>query len=197
MSINPRIVPDAVAGGSDVLPDTAHAPGNPVTGNRGVVLVDGNGNVVKATDNGDGTATLNVAGGTPAAANVLTGSLSHAVTTGAATIITVPAGRTWVGTVGISCSVSVTAAATTQGLARGVVAVAGAGVTPSAGTVLAVDAKAAANAATGTVGSQGGNALAMPLTVIAPIGNSVTVTLASTITGTVGQVDAYASGALQ
>jgi hypothetical protein len=122
------------------------------------------------------------------------GFQTFTATTGATTLLTVAAGRTWVGTVGAACAVGIAAASATAGQARAVFATAGTGVTPAAGTVLAVEAKAGANAATGTVGSNGARTATMPLTIIAPAGNSVTVTVATTQAGTASVVDAWASG---
>lgn len=134
-------------------------------------------------------------GGAATAANILTGTFNVLATTAATTVITVPAGRTWVGTVAISCACATAAAGTTAGQARAVVTTAGTGVTP-AGTVVACDARNGANAATGTVGSQAANSLSVPLTVIAPAGNSVTVQAASTIAGSAASVDVACVGAL-
>jgi hypothetical protein len=80
--------------------------------------------------------------------------------------------------------------------ATATISVAGAGVTPAAGTVGAVSAKAAANAATGTVGSQAASFGSIPLVVVAPAGNAVTIQVATVCTGQSPQVDATASGVL-
>lgn len=133
----------------------------------------------------------------PTTANILNGFATAAATTGATTLITIPATRTWVGTVGLSCATAIAAASATAGQARGVITTAGTNVTPAAGTVMACEAKAGANAAAGTVGSSADHFTFVPLTVIAPAGNSVTVQVTSTIAGTAGVVDAWASGALQ
>jgi len=130
----------------------------------------------------------------PVAADVVNGYQQFSVTTGATTLLTVAAGETWTGHIGASCAVGIAAASATAGRARAEFATAGTGVTPAAGTVLAVEAKSGANAATGTVGSNGNNNASMPLTVIAPAGNSVTVTVATTQAGTASTVDAWASG---
>jgi hypothetical protein len=61
---------------------------------------------------------------------------------------------------------------------------------------MACEAKAGANALTGLVGTQGSNNQTMPLTVIAPAGNSVTVQATTTLAGTASVVDSWASGAL-
>ena len=134
--------------------------------------------------------------GAATAANVLTGFQSFTSTTAATTVVTIPAGRTWVGTVGVSCAVSIAAASSTAGQARAVVTVAGTGVTPAAGTILAAEAKVGANAATGTVGGSESRSATSPFTVIAPAGNSVTIQVASTNAGTASVVDCWATGAL-
>lgn len=130
------------------------------------------------------------------AAQVLDGFASFAATTVATTLLTIPAGRTWVGTVGGSVAVSVAAAAATAGKARAVFSTAGAAAVPAAGTILALEAQAGANAATGTAGSGGNSAQTVPVTVIAPAANAVQLQVTTTITGTAGVVDAYALGAL-
>lgn len=147
--------------------------------------------VIKAAP---GAGALNVTPGAPAASNILVGVLSHAITTAATTLMTVPAGRTWTGMVVVTCTTSVAAASATAGQARAVVTTAGVGVVPAAGSVLAAEARAGANAATGTVGSSNSVTQSIPLTVVAPAGNAVTVQVASTIS--TGVVDVSASGAL-
>lgn len=133
----------------------------------------------------------------PASADVLVGYLSHTATTGAATLITVPAGRTWVGMIAIACAVDNAGANAVEGRARAVIATAGTGVVPAAGTLLAVEAKAGANVAAGTVGTQGSASVSVRVLVQAPAGNTVTLTLASTIAGTAGVCDVSAIGELQ
>lgn len=133
----------------------------------------------------------------PATGDILDASLSHTATTAATTIITVPAGRTWVGYIFISCAVGIAAASTVAGQARGVISTAGTGPFPAAGNYFPVEAKCGANAATGTVGMSGNNSGAVIMTVTAPAGNSVTVQGTTTITGTAGAVDYSAIGNLQ
>lgn len=165
--------------------------GDPV-GRTTVYVEDSSGNPVRVST----SAPLPVLPGAPTAANSLTGYQTFTSTTGATTLITVPAGRTWVGTIGAACSVAVAAAAATAGQARAVFTTAGTNVTPAAGTVFAIETRAGANAAAGTVGSESSSSLSMPLTVIAPAGNTVTVQVASTQAGTNSIVDAWASGNL-
>lgn len=169
---------------------------DPVTGDavgrQAIYAEDASGNPVRVTS----TSPLPVTSGAPAAANILNGFLSFAATTGATTLITIPAGRTWKGEIGVSCAAAVAAASTVAGQARGVVAVAGTNVVPAAGTIMAVEAKAGANAATGTVGAQAANEGSMKAVVVAPAGNAVTVTVATTQAGTSSVVDAWASGEL-
>lgn len=141
---------------------------------------------------------LRVAPQRPTAADIVTGYLQHTSTTGAATVLTVAAGRTWVGVVTVSVAASKAAAATGNGLVSALIATAGTNVSPAAATVLAVSARIGANAATGTTGTSGSNSLAMKMTITAPAGNSVTLSLASTLTSTTeGAVDASCFGVLQ
>lgn len=135
----------------------------------------------------------------PVAANVVAGTISHSTTTAAATLITVPQARVWIGTIGITAACQSPAANATTSSVRGLIATAGTNVTPAAGTVLAVEAKNGANSATGTVGTQGEAANAIPnFVVIAPAGNAVTLTAATTIgTGGTAVADYFASGLLQ
>ena len=142
------------------------------------------------------SAPLPTSAGAATAANVLAGFQSFTSTTAATTVVTIPAGRTWVGTVGVSCAVGIAAASATAGQARAVVTTAGTGVTPAAGTILAAEAKVGANSATGTVGGSGSQSASAAFTVIAPAGNSVTIQVASTNAGTASVVDCYATGAL-
>lgn len=130
-------------------------------------------------------------------ANVLVGFQSFTATTAATTVLTVPAGRTWVGTLNISASVTNAAVNAVQGQARAVVTTAGAGVTPAAGTIAAVEARAGANAATGTVGTQGNAHINVNAVVVAPAGNAVQIQVTTTIAGTAGVVDISANGSLQ
>lgn len=131
--------------------------------------------------------------GAPAATDVLAGFLSHAATTAAAALITVPAGRTWTGTISVAAAASTAAGVAAAGQARAVVTTAGVGAIP-AGTLMAAEARSAANAATGTSGDSNSTALSVPVVVVAPAGNAVTVQVASTIT--TGVVDVSASGML-
>jgi hypothetical protein len=135
--------------------------------------------------------------GTIMAANILDGVQTFTATTAATTIITVPATRTWIGNILVSCAVANAAANAVAAEARGTVSVAGAGATPAAGTLFEVECLAGANAATGTVGDQAANSATIRAVIIAPGGNAVTVQLASTVTGTSGRVSASAIGELQ
>ena len=139
---------------------------------------------------------LSVVTGAPAAANVLTGFQTFTATALATTIITVPAGRTWLGMLSAQSAVSVAAATAVAGSARAVISVAGAGSTPAAGALMAIEAMAAANAAGGTTGTQGSRNASNNFTIVAPAGNAVLVQVVPTISGTAGRVDAWAAGAL-
>lgn len=175
--------------------------------NSTIQLVTSSGGYVsvRAVDNGDGTfsigesvvGTVAVSSATPTAANILNGYLNFTNSTAATTIITIPAGRTWIGEIGASCSAGEVAAGTAIPSARAVFTTAGTGVTPAAGTVFVVDARSGANAATGTASSGAQNFGKARLVVVAPAGNSVTVQVTSTNSGTSSEVDAYAIGELQ
>lgn len=145
----------------------------------------------------DPAGNLRVAPQRPAAADIVAGSLTHTATTGATTFATIPAGRTCVGWVIVACAVGVAAAATTAGQALGIVSTAGTGVSPAAGNYLPCEARAGANAATGTTGSSGANNDGMQVTITAPVGNAVQLQGTSTIAGTNGRVDYAFWGVLQ
>lgn len=144
---------------------------------------------------GSTNAPLSVSQGAPAVANILDGFQSVTATTGATTLVTVPQGRTWQGKIGASVACNNAAANAVAGNANATFSVAGAGATPT-GNVFAVDAKCGANAATGTVGSQGSNFAQTDLVVTAPAGNAVTIQVTTTITGTGGECDSFAIGQL-
>lgn len=132
----------------------------------------------------------------PLLANILTGYQTLAASGGPTTIITIPAGRTWQGVIGVSCSCAEDAAGAVRAQALGVIAFAGAGATPAAGNYMAVQAICGANAATGLVGDDATNQQVLPFTIAAPAANAVTVTITATIAGSVGRVDATAVGLL-
>lgn len=155
------------------------------------VTINEGGTITKRLkDMGDGTFAEIAAPETQmvAAANVLVGR----ATADAATIITVPAGRVWRGTVALSAAMG-TAAAVAGVTATPTVSVAGTGVTPAAGVVLGLALRTGGGAATGTVGTNSQGSVSLPLTVIAPSGNEVTVTLQ---TGGATVASATASGEL-
>lgn len=104
----------------------------------------------------------------PAVADILCGSANAGPSsTTAVTVITIPAGRTWAGNVGVEC---VNTANVNAGRTRAMIQVNGTGVTPAAGTNLCV-------AVTHPGGTSAPSADAnVPITyVVAPVGNSVTI----------------------
>lgn len=109
---------------------------------------------------------------TPAAADVVGG-------TGAAgaTILTVPAGRTWRGVVALAAAASAaigTAAATVVAAVN----VAGAGATPAAGALVQMALALPITLAAATNGAAQANSVSLPdVVVIAPAGNAVTLTV--------------------
>lgn len=131
---------------------------------------------------------MSASGGTaaataPTSANILAG-FATLTANGTTTLITVPAGRTWVGQVGVSCAVNQAGAGTATGLADASIGTAnGTGtVVPAAGSYVQVRAEAGANVAGGTVGTQDSTAVAgQRLVVVAPAGGTalVQVTLAN------------------
>jgi hypothetical protein len=131
---------------------------------------------------------------TPAAATVLAGYQSFTNTTAATTLVTIPAGKTWQGTVAVSAACAEAAAGTGQPQALGVISVAGAGATPAAGNYFAVQAMCGANAATGATGDGDSNFGSIPMIVVAPAGNSVTIQVTTTTAGTAARIDASAIG---
>lgn len=132
----------------------------------------------------------------PTAANVLDGFQSVTATTGATTLVTVPAGRTWVGKIGASVSCHNAAAALAAGQAKAIFSVVGVGATPPAGNVFAVTAQTAANAATGAVGVDASADLQTDFTLIAPASGGVQIQVTTTISGTGGECDSFAIGQL-
>lgn len=140
--------------------------------------------------------TLETGQGGPAAADVLVGFQTFAATTGATTVIQVPAGRTWQGTVAVNCAAAEAGAGAVQAQATCVLTTAGAGVTPAAGTIARVSAYAGANVAGGTVGSDASTSQAIPLTIVAPAANAVQLQAATTQAGTVSEVNVTAAGNL-
>lgn len=127
--------------------------------------------------------------------NVLDGFQAVTATTGATTLVTVPLGRTWVGTVSMNAGVTVAAASATAGNAQAILSLSGAGSTPAAGNYFQVNAVAGANAATGLVGSDGNDSLSSPFTVVAGA-NNVLIQSTITITGTSGFINISVIGEL-
>lgn len=98
----------------------------------------------------------------PTATSILNGFLNRTATAVATTVLTIPAGRTWVGQVSISGQSS-------AGNTFATVSTAGAGVIPPAGTQM----RLAWNASN--------NSLVQRMVVIAPAGNAVQIQFATTI----------------
>lgn len=167
--------------------DGAAAVGSPVQ----IGGKDGSGNVQAVlTDTSGAVATYS---GAPAAAAILAASQSYTATQAATTIITIPAGNTWVGEVSINADVAIAAASATAGQALGIVTTTGAGTTPAAGQVMDCEARAGANAATGTVGSSAANACRLTMIVNCASG-TCTLAGATTQAGTASRVSFSAAG---
>jgi hypothetical protein len=130
----------------------------------------------------------------PTAANILSG-IVIGQGAGTTTIITIPAGRTWQGEIDVSCACDNAAAAVGEGRQYGNISLSGAGSSPPPGNLFEVRALAGANAATGTVGSQGNNFGKWSGIIVAGA-NPVLVQLISSGAGTTNLSDASASGVL-
>lgn len=120
----------------------------------------------------------------PTATDILVGYATVTATTASTTLITVSAGRTWVGTLCASVDGNKAAAATGNGLVNATFLTTGTNVVPAAGTYFGVSSSIGANAATGVTGTQGSNQGCTPFTTVAPAGNSTTINYATTCTNT-------------
>jgi hypothetical protein len=120
---------------------------------------------------GNGASVL-MQNGTGSAANILDG-----LVTAAGTLLTVPAGRTWVGTIQANGTVT-TATGGAQAAATVSVATAGAGVIPAAGTYVQLSLVAPASAASSS-GTAAAGEVDIQLQVVAPSANAVTLTVAN------------------
>lgn len=130
-------------------------------------------------------------------ADLLYGYASFTANATASLLLTVPAGRTWEGSFFASVSAAEAAAGTALAEASVTFATAGIGVVPAAGTYWGIPCLAAQNASGGTVGTDDANSDTIEIPgITAPPGNSVTVTVTVTISGTAGRVDASAVGGL-
>lgn len=145
--------------------------------------------VVVADQNGDMDPLSRNKTYAPATADILTGSaVAGPSSTTAVTIITIPAGRTWYGNIGVEC---VNTANTATGRTRAMIQVNGTSVTPAAGTNLCV-----------AVTHPGGNTApsadaAVPFTyVVAPGGNSVTIQVKLDTSDANFEATGYANGVL-
>lgn len=137
---------------------------------------------------------------TPTTANVADGFV-NVVAAGTTTLVTVPAGRTWVGYVGCSCAITNAGAATTLGAIGAAITTAnGTGTaTPAAGSYARCDAEVGAQVAGGTVGEGADAAIAAQrLVVIASAGGTALIQLAVTVSNGAGPVaSGWAIGELQ
>ena len=171
----------------------AKEPGNGLTQNKEALatLVSG--------VNPDGTSfsfPVSSVSAIPVGTDIIAGKLSTVATTAATTVITIPAGRTWQGSLGASVSVANNAATLTAGQASATFSLAGTGVLPAAGNYFSINALVGAALGTSTIGESSNNFGSIPLTVTAPVGNSVTIQVATINTGTTSLVDAFATGVL-
>jgi len=134
--------------------------------------------------------------GVPQTANILAGYQTFSATTAATTVITIPQGRIWQGTICISTAVTIPAAGTSTGQALVVVSLSGAGSTPAPGNIGGNESWAGANAAGGLSGTQGMNGIAIPITIQAGSGAACLVQATTTQVGANNRVDVTAAGVL-
>jgi hypothetical protein len=132
---------------------------------------------------------LDIGSGTPLniASYILSNAVTATNTTTPQTLLTIPAGRTWVGSIALAATNSAASGAT----AIASISTAGTGVTPAAGALLKVHCSTVGT----TAGLASQNNEIGPVTVVAPTGNSVTLTLTNS-TATTFTSDATAVGAL-
>lgn len=135
----------------------------------------------------------------PVAANVLSNGVTVAAA-GSTTLLTIPAGRTWVGSVEAAIAAQ-NPPVTATGTAGARISTTGAGVTPAAGVpYVAADVILAATVAGALSGVNANESADTPnLVVVAPGGNAVTLSLDVSTAGTVTSLQArgVAVGQLQ
>lgn len=130
-------------------------------------------------------------------ANILSGFTTFAASGGPATVLTIPAGRIWVGTITLQCAVSEAAAGAVGGVATLTLAQAGNVGLPALGTIARCDAVSGANAAGGTTGSESTSTVQIPWTCQAGGGGPMVFNVTAVISGTAGQASCTVAGALQ
>jgi hypothetical protein len=118
---------------------------------------------------------------------ILANAVSATNTAAAQTLLTVPAGRTWLGSLALAATN--TAAAGATGIST--IATAGTGVVPAAGPLLKVHCSTVGT----TAGLASQNNAISDVLVVAPAGNAVTLTLTNS-TATTYTSDATAVGVL-
>lgn len=190
-NLNAQVVGAAASG--------AAAAGNPVlNGGQYVTLANqlalstGNAGTLQLDSAGNQKVTL----GAPAIGNILVGRQTFTSTTGATTLITITAGKTWIGTINASVDCNSAAALATACKANATFTTVGANTTPAAGTYFVCQTTSGANAATGTVGDGNSNFCSTPFIASCASG-SCTIAVASTNAGTASLVEASAIGVMQ
>lgn len=148
----------------------------------------------------DDAAHVGVGSGSGIGAAGVLGNGVTVVAAGSTTIITVPAGRTWVGTIGVSTTAQ-NPPVTATGSVSCRISTVGAGVTPpSSVPYVAADVELAATITGSLLGEQAnGTAVTPNFIVVAPAGNSVTLSLDVATAGVVTalQCRGWAIGVLQ
>lgn len=135
----------------------------------------------------------------PTPTSILSGGTTQ-TGAGSTTIITIPAGRTWIGAIGVTATAQ-NPPVTATGTLGVRISTVGAGVVPAASTpYVACDVALDATVTGALSGANGADNASNPhLAVVAPAGNSVTLSLDISVTGTITslQCRGWATGELQ
>lgn len=131
------------------------------------------------------------------AANIVSGYAQTGSSGGPTTLLTIPAGRSWKGWIGLTCTAENAAAATGVGVARITISL-DANSTPAPGNIMYCEAKVAPNAAGGTTGDTSNNAVAMEHVISASSAGAVNVQYTTVVgSSSAGSAAVMASGMLQ
>lgn len=126
--------------------------------------------------------------------DVLCGFIEVTATTSTQTVISIPANRTWSGTLTITTNCAETAAGAGTAQAQGTVTFSNT-IAPSTSMQINCRSLAAQNAAGGLTGTQGNNSITVPVVVVAGATGAI-VQSSATVSGSFGMVDSIAAGVL-
>jgi hypothetical protein len=139
---------------------------------------------------------LPVQQGAPNPANIVTASYSTTVQQSGAVLMSIPAGSVWQGNIAISVSCTQSPTGSGDGLASGIVAVAGTGATPAPGDYIECRALCGPGSTTGVQGTEGNNSLTIPFTFAAGPNASAELQVNTLTSGSAAYITVSASGAL-